>query len=92
MHDGQLADMMFRRSQAFSQELIMNADTIKEYLRREPFEPFVIRLSNGEVHEIRHPECAFVMKTRVIVYYPDEDRSVTCALVHINSVEALQAS
>ena len=70
----------------------MNADTIKDYLRREPFEPFVIRLSNGEVHEIRHPECAFVMKTRVIVYYPDEDRSVTCALVHINSVEALRAS
>ena len=70
----------------------MNADTIKDYLRREPFEPFVIRLSNGEVFEIHHPQCAFVMKTRVIVYYPDEDRSVTCALVHINSVEALQAS
>jgi hypothetical protein len=49
-------------------------------------------MSNGEVHEIRHPECAFVMKTRVIVYYPDDDRSVTCSLVHINSVEALQAS
>jgi hypothetical protein len=28
----------------------------------------------------------------VIVYYPDDDRSVTCSLVHINSVEALQAS
>jgi hypothetical protein len=70
----------------------MNADTIRGFLRREPFEPFVIRMSNGEVHEIRHPECAFVMKTRVIVYYPDDDRSVTYSLVHINSVEALQAS
>jgi hypothetical protein len=70
----------------------MNADTIREYLRREPFEPFVIRLSNGEVFEVRHPECAIVMKTRVIVGYPEEDRTVTCALVHINSVEALQAN
>jgi hypothetical protein len=70
----------------------MNAETIREHLRREPFEPFVIRMSNGETHEIRHPECAFVMKTRVIVYYPDDDRSVTRALVHINSVQTLQAN
>lgn len=70
----------------------MSPDTIRDYLRREPFEPFVIRMSNGEVHEIRHPECAFVMKSRVIVYYPDDDRSVTCALIHVNSVETLQAN
>ena len=70
----------------------MNADTIREFLRREPFEPFVIRMSNGEVHEIRHPECALVMKTKVIVGYPDDDRSATCALVHVNSIETLQAS
>jgi hypothetical protein len=70
----------------------MSAETIREFLKREPFEPFVIRMSNGEVHEIRHPECAFVMKTRVLVYYPEEDRSVMCALVHINSVETLQAA
>jgi hypothetical protein len=73
-------------------EPTMNAETIREYLRREPFEPFVIRMSNGEVYEIRHPKCALVMKTKVIVGYPEEDRTVTCALVHINSVEALQAS
>ena len=70
----------------------MNAETIREYLRRKPFEPFVIGMSNGEIHEIRHPECALLMKTRMVVYYPDDDRSMTCALVHINSVETLQAS
>jgi hypothetical protein len=85
--------MMVKRSASHApcEDIPMNAETIREYLRREPFEPFVIRMSNGETHEIRHPECAFVMKTRVIVYYPDDDRSVTCSLVHINSVEALQA-
>ena len=70
----------------------MNADAIRGFLRREPFEPFVIRMSNGEAHEIRHPECALVMKTKVIVGYPEEDRSVTCSLIHVNSVDALQAS
>ena len=70
----------------------MIPDTIRDYLRRQPFEPFVIRMSNGEAHEIRHPECALVMKTKVIVGYPDDDRSVTCSLIHVNSVEALQAS
>lgn len=32
------------------------------------------------------------MKTRVVVGYPDDDRGVTCTLIHINSVEALQAN
>lgn len=31
----------------------MAMETIREFIRREPFEPFVIRLSNGEVHEVR---------------------------------------
>ena len=70
----------------------MNAETIRDYMRREPFEPFVIRMSNGEVHEVRHPECAIVMKTKVILGYPEEDRSVSCALIHINTVEPLQAA
>ena len=68
----------------------MTMETIREFIRREPFEPFVIRLSNGEAHEIRHPECAAITKSRVIVTYPDEDREVFCALIHINSVELLQ--
>jgi len=32
------------------------------------------------------------MRTKMIAYYPDDDRSVTCALIHIKSVEALQAN
>ena len=68
----------------------MNMETIRNLLRQEPFQPFVIRLSNGESHEVRHPECAAISKTKVIVTYPDEDREVFCALVHINAVEMLQ--
>jgi hypothetical protein len=49
--------------------------------------------SCGEVHEIRHPECAFVMKSTMIVYYPDDVRSAIYSFVHVNtSIETLQAN
>lgn len=70
----------------------MNADAIREFLRREPFEPFVIRLSSGENHEVWHPECLIVGANRAVVYEPKDDRFVFCSLLHINAVEALQAT
>jgi hypothetical protein len=70
----------------------MNAESIREFLRREPFEPFVIRMSNGESHEVRHPECLLVLKTKVILGYPEEDRAVHLSLIHVNAVESLQAA
>ena len=70
----------------------MNADTIREFVRRQPFGPFAIRLSNGETHEVRHPECAVVGKSKVLVYYPEQDRFVFVALIHVNSVELLQSA
>jgi len=70
----------------------MNIETLREFVRRQPFEPFVIRMSNGEVHEILHPECLAIGKNRVVVTDPDTDRTVYCALIHINTVEPLQAA
>jgi hypothetical protein len=70
----------------------MNSDTIREMLQRRPFEPLCLRLSNGESHEIRHPECAVIGKNKVLVYYPNEDRFVFVALIHVDSVEILQSA
>jgi hypothetical protein len=70
----------------------MNADTIREMVQRRPFEPFRLRLSNGETHEVRHPEFAVVGKSKVLVYYPEQDRFVFVALIHVNSVELLQSA
>jgi hypothetical protein len=70
----------------------MNADAIREMLGREPFQPFAIHLSSGETHDVRHPECLIVGANRAVVYYPNDDRFVFCALLHINAVEALQAT
>jgi len=70
----------------------MNADTIREFVRRQPFEPFVIRLSSGETHEVRHPECVLVLKTKAILGYPEDDRTVHLSLIHVNAVETLQST
>jgi len=68
----------------------VNIDVIREFARQEPFAPFVIRLSNGESHEVHHPECVALTKAKVIVTYPDEERTVHCSLLHVNAIELLQ--
>jgi len=70
----------------------MNMETIQDLVHRQPFEPFEIRLSNGEVHQVRHPENVAIAKTRIAIAYPEQDRIVLCSLVHINSIEALQTA
>ncbi|RLS81406.1 MAG: hypothetical protein DWI04_06490 [Planctomycetota bacterium] len=84
---------MYARSSTFTLgSEPVNADTIREFVRRQPFEPFVIRLSNGEKHEVRHPECLLVLKSKVILGYPEDDRSVHLSLIHVNAVETLQST
>ncbi len=70
----------------------MNMETIRDWLNRRPFEPFVIRLSNGESYDVRHPENVILMKTRLIVGYPEADRAVHVALIHVNGIEELQTA
>jgi hypothetical protein len=71
---------------------MMTADVLRDLILRRPFEPFVIHLSSGESHEIRHPECLAIGKTRMCVSYPEEDRLVICSMLHVTSVEAVQTA
>ena len=68
----------------------MNADAIRQMLTREPFQPFVIHLSSGETHEVRHPECLAIGKGRIAITDLDADRVAICSLVHVTSIEFLQ--
>lgn len=70
----------------------MNAETLREWLNRQPFEPFELRLSNGETYQVRHPELIAIGKNRVAIVDPETDRFVHVALVHVNSIHALQAA
>jgi hypothetical protein len=70
----------------------MNIDTIREWSNRRPFEPFELRLSNGEVYQVRHPEVVALGRNRIAIVDPETDRFVHVALVHINNIKALQAA
>ncbi len=70
----------------------MNYETLKELLNRRTFEPFEIRLSNGEKYEVRHPEMALLLKSRIVIGDAETDRMTICGLIHINSIETLQSA
>ncbi len=70
----------------------MNAETIREWLNRRPFEPFELRLSNGEAYQVRHPEVLAIGKTRLIIVNPETDVVVHVAVIHVNSIQALQTA
>lgn len=70
----------------------MTLETLRATLTRRPFEPMRVRMSNGEVFEIRHPELATLTKTGLIVVLPEpdgspSDRFEVCSYLHIASVE-----
>jgi hypothetical protein len=68
----------------------MNTEAIREWLNRQPFEPFLIALSNGETYQVRHPENVLVLKTRLILGYPELDSVVHVGLIHVNSIQPIQ--
>jgi len=70
----------------------MNADTIRELLQRQPFEPLEVRLSNGDVHQIPHPEFAVLLKSTLVIGVPDSDRVILCSLLRIAGIERVLAA
>lgn len=70
----------------------MNTETIHHFVDNRPFAPFIVRLSNGESYEVRHPENILILKTRLVIGYPEQDRAVHIGLLHVNSIEHLQTA
>ena len=68
----------------------MNVETLRELLRRQPFEPFEVRMTNGDAHRIRHPELAFLAGSRLVVHYPENDRIAILSLLHAATIEMIQ--
>jgi hypothetical protein len=70
----------------------MNAETIHELLNKRPFGPFLVRLSDGESHEVRPPENVVLLKTRLIIGCRGTDSAVHIGLIHVNGIQHLQAA
>jgi len=75
----------------------MSPQDLIDPLRRQPFVPFRIFATDGRTFDVRHPDQALVVRTRVILPLPatpDEvaERSEHLALVHVVHLEELSSS
>lgn len=68
----------------------MRQNDLLEALRRRPFQPFAIHLSDGTVYAITHPEVVMLGPSAAMIFFPPPDkappayeRSETVALSHI---------
>ena len=74
----------------------MRPEDILEKMRRVPFEPFRIYLSDGTQFDVRHPDMGMVFRSRVVVGVSKPrdsegplERSVDCSLLHITRMEPI---
>ena len=67
----------------------MNTETFQGLLRRQPFQPLEVRMSNGDAHQIRHPESAFLLRSSVILGSPESDDFEFLSLLRIVEVKAI---
>ena len=77
----------------------MRSEDLREFVRREPFQPFRIHLSDGTTYEVRHPELVLVERTKALICFPAADapppaieRYEAVALLHITRLEPVQAT
>jgi hypothetical protein len=79
--------------------MIMAPEEIATALRRQPFVPFRMTLTEGSTYEVRHPELCMIGRRSAIIGTtsrddPDRlfDRSVTLDLLHIVKLEPLETA
>lgn len=66
----------------------MTKRELEEYLYKEPFEPFRIRMADGTAYEVRDPRLAVAMDTRIFLAFPKGGWTLL-VLRQVTSVEAL---
>ncbi len=67
----------------------MNTETLQGMLHRQPFQPLEIRMSNGDMHQIRHPEMALLLRSNIILGSPESDDFQFLSILHVVEVKAI---
>jgi hypothetical protein len=77
----------------------MPFEELLEWVRRRPFEPFRIYLSDNSTLDVRHSELVLVGRRSAVVGIPPPEqgsppyeRSTTVSLLHIVRLEPMQAA
>jgi hypothetical protein len=76
----------------------MRPQDVLEFLRRRPFRPFRLTLTDGRTYDVMHPELAIVGRSSVEVGLarpedPDNiaERLISVSLLHIMQIEPLES-
>ncbi len=76
----------------------MRPEDVREFLRREPFRPFRLTLTDGRTYDVMHPELAIVGRSSVEIGLarPDDpeniaERLISVSLLHIMQIEPLES-
>lgn len=74
----------------------MTLQVFQELLGQRPFKPFRLVMSSGQVHDVHHPEMAFLTKSDILVGIDEADDGVPvsfkiCSLLHVTAIEPLPA-
>ena len=77
----------------------MRSDDLLQKLKKQPFVPFRVFLSDGSQYDVRHPELAIVTRRTVVIGVPGSDgpegpmdKTVDCSLMHVTRLEQLDAA
>jgi hypothetical protein len=69
----------------------MSSEGIKEVVRKQPFCPFVIKMTSGATFEVEHPELFAVSPTfRRIYLFIDDEHSEIIDTLFIESIRLKQ--
>ncbi|HPD28888.1 MAG TPA: hypothetical protein PLL20_02755 [Phycisphaerae bacterium] len=64
-------------------------DTIREMLRREPFESFRLVTSSGQSIVVHNPDLLALLKSEVFIAQPNSDKRTFVPLLHVTAVETV---
>jgi hypothetical protein len=67
-------------------------DQLREYLDREPFQPFRIVTSSGDKYEVLNPHGIALAQTYLFYAYPRSDRSAHIRLSQIVALKSLETA
>jgi hypothetical protein len=70
----------------------MRREQVVSAIRAQPFRPFRVKLTNGDMHEVRHSEMAMLVAGTLIIGYPDpadqgRDRFAIVDLSHMAELD-----
>jgi hypothetical protein len=67
-------------------------ESLREMLRKTPFEAFKIVTASGDKYEIESPELVAIGQSQLSYFFPRSDRWVLIRLNQITSIESARAA